>query len=231
MIPRSDQGLHGLLFCALLLLHLLCDDVGAAPPDAVVRIPSHGCSGTIIATGPGESWVLTCAHAFAGRARSKPLTIDVPSPSGGRTSGSRAKPEIVRLDEQGDLCLIRLPAGPLDYFAPVAESAPGVGEIVEAVGYEEMRKPAYRMRTRIVGEGDHFTLTSERPIPGMSGGPLLAGGSVVGTCTGYESTRYGRGLFVRLYVVRGFLGFELRVPRGGFARPYPRYAPAPFGWR
>src|SRR5262249_49877161 len=67
------KGLLALLSFALCPLSLLSE-----PPDAVVRLPSHGASGTVIHTANGRSLILSCAHAFEGKARMTPVTLDVP---------------------------------------------------------------------------------------------------------------------------------------------------------
>ena len=56
-----------LLSLAALVLVLGDDQARAAPPvtSAVVRIPSHGASATIIETRQGCTLLLGCAHAFA----------------------------------------------------------------------------------------------------------------------------------------------------------------------
>jgi hypothetical protein len=196
--------------------------VGAEPADAVVAITSHGCSGTVIATGPEETWLLTCGHAFRGQDRSRPLAIDVPSPAGSPSRRPGSRPSIFKLSEEDDLCLIRLGVGPLPYFLPVAEQQPAVGARVYAVGYVRMEKPATTQTTRLVAIGEHWQNTYTKPIPGMSGGPLVdeQGGGLVGTCTGYEAGRGGRGMFVRLALIRRFLGLL-----GGLERSPRRVRP------
>src|SRR2546421_12471752 len=46
---------------------------------AVVRIISHGCSGTVIYSEEGRSFILSCGHAFRGSDRNRPVVLDVPA--------------------------------------------------------------------------------------------------------------------------------------------------------
>src|SRR5262249_12099647 len=93
-----------------ILLSLAVVAAGAAAPvDAVVGIPSHGASGTIIFTDSGRTLVLTCGHAFAGIEQHWPITLDVPAPSPGKARPARIR--LVALDQRSDLALIELSDG------------------------------------------------------------------------------------------------------------------------
>jgi hypothetical protein len=231
MKASSAFGWVNVLVGLLLTASLPAPIARADPADAVVRIPSHGCSGTVIATGPGETWIITCAHGWEGRDASKPLAVDAPWPAAGQQRDSGTGVRVVKLDHEADLCLIRLPRGPLPYFAPVGEIEPRPGQTVYAVGHAAMRWPANRAAYTVVDLDGQWTHTRQRPAPGDSGGPLLdASGNLVGTCTGFEGGRGGRGMYVRLLLIRRFLGF---APGSDFslpgARPAPFARPSPFG--
>ena len=69
---------------------------------AVVRVPSHGGSATIIATEQGNTYLLTAAHLFAHGA-SDPIVID------GEDAPQGAARRI-GIDQEADLALIQLSA-------------------------------------------------------------------------------------------------------------------------
>jgi hypothetical protein len=199
----------------------------AEPADAVVCIVSHGCSGTVVATGPGQTWVLTCAHAFRGNDRSKPVVLDAPAPAGRAPRVTNARPTVWKIDTEADLCLIEMTTGPLPFYLPVGERQPLAGEQVVAVGYEKMVKPAAVKPTTVLDVGPHWQHTRERPIPGMSGGPLIEpkSGALVGTCTGYESQGERRGMYVRLSAVRAFMGLDAKPVAPGSGPRLPPLLP------
>jgi hypothetical protein len=45
---------------------------------AVVRLPSHGASATVIETANGRTVLLGCGHAFQGANRNKAIVVDMP---------------------------------------------------------------------------------------------------------------------------------------------------------
>src|SRR5689334_17957136 len=77
------------LLAALCLLASSTQPARAVPPSAVasdlpkavVRIPSHGASATVIFTEKDRTFLLGCAHAFQGRDRLKPIVLDIPAPA------------------------------------------------------------------------------------------------------------------------------------------------------
>src|SRR5262245_36106411 len=125
---------------------------GAASLDeaylAVVQMPSHGASGTIVFTAAGETLVLTVAHAFEGSARTRPLVVLVPKPEGAGTE-KRVGIRLVAIDERADLALVRLGTGPLSHVAQVAPRGfKGPLGWSYSCGYDGMRLPAVWTRTR-----------------------------------------------------------------------------------
>src|SRR5262249_14992642 len=105
---------------------------------AVVQLPSHGASGTIIATAPGETLILTVAHAFEGPLRTRPVTVLVPSPEGsGRDQQVGIR--LAAIDERADLALVVMNVGPLAHAARVAgRGAPGLPAWAYSCGYDGM---------------------------------------------------------------------------------------------
>src|SRR5688572_21507561 len=92
----------------------------ADPALATVRIKSHGASGTIIATTPGKSWILGCAHMFLdehGRPseaeRQRALRLDGPAQP--YAAKQRAAARLIAFDHDLDLSLIELDNGPFFY--------------------------------------------------------------------------------------------------------------------
>lgn len=181
-------GLAILLVLIALLISMSAPPARADATDAVVRIPSHGISGTVIRTESGSSWVLTCAHGFPGSARYKAVQIDAPSPQPG--SPQRGGIQVVAVDAGTDLALLKMGVGPLPYVAPVAPAGfkPGA---CWSVGYDEMRlasgKPAVIRPANITGYQGPRTITRERPWHGRSGGGLIdqATGQLVGVVSAY----------------------------------------------
>lgn len=198
-------------------LLLAAGAVRAGPADAVVRIRSHGCSGTVIWTGPGRSLVLSCGHAYASAAdRRKPHQVDVPTATPGamRTGGI----SLVMLDLRADLALVEVLTGPLVYVTPVAPAGHRPGR-AWSCGYDEMRLPCTVRVATILSSQGASTWTREKPWHGRSGGGLIDPdhNMLLGTCTGYETGPGSRGIYTSLAAVRKFLW-------GPFDR---RPAPAP----
>jgi Trypsin-like peptidase domain len=161
---------------ASLVLVFLVRPIRAGPEDAVVRLPSHGASATVIYTSTGRTLLLGCAHAFEGKDRFRPITVDVPTstPTGvPRRPGVR----LLAVDEQRDLSLIEIADGPLPFVCPVA---PAVGAASRAapiecvsVGFDGMRWPVTVRTATLLGSRAERSFTRERPGHGRSGGALI----------------------------------------------------------
>jgi hypothetical protein len=164
---------------------------------AVVMVPSHGGSATVIYTAPGRTLLLSAAHMFEGLDRNKPIVFDAPAPVVG--APHKAGTRLLAVDHQHDLALFELSAGPLPYVMPVASLSQITARRVLSIGYDEMKQPAQMRPTVIVtaDDGGGFTLTQGRPFHGRSGGALLdeASGCLVGVVSGYSGycplDRYG----------------------------------------
>src|SRR5262245_3310735 len=162
-----------------------CLLVWAEPPDAVVRLPSHGASGTVIYTERGRSLILLCAHAFEGPARTTPIKLDVPCLHPGPPRKARIR--LLAIDYRLDLSLLELNDGPLYYVCPVAPAGHRPGCCL-SVGYDEMRLPARQAPATLLGSGRGITFTREIPWHGRSGGALIDhdSGCLIGVVQGYE---------------------------------------------
>lgn len=215
---------------------------------AVVRIESHGVSATIIWTGPGKSYLLTCAHGHTGQARHKPMTVDVPI-GGPINRENRATIRLIDIDYAADLALIEFGVGPLPSCCPVALRGHPVSKETLSVGFDEMKWPAVQRPTHVLTA---YTWTQERPWHGRSGGALIdPTGVLVGVCHGYtgptapdkahfrEVHPAGQGMYVSHETICRFLekqGWDLgSAPRhepprppgaGRVPAPVPRSAPS-----
>jgi hypothetical protein len=197
----------------LLLLHGYEQQAGAAEPvsedrlaAAVVRIISHGCSGTVIRTEPGRSFILSCGHAFAGGDRTRPITLDVPT----TRPGTRQKVgiQLLAVDYGADLALLLLRAGPVEFAAPVGPDGHRAGRHrLLSVGYDAMRLPAVQLPCHLLSEGLRVQYTVEKPGHGRSGGALLdaTDGYLIGVVSGYEVDGPGRGIYVSHAAILNFL--------------------------
>jgi hypothetical protein len=225
------------VLAAFLLLYA-ADWVSAQHPEAVhavVRLPSHGASATVIATQPGRTLLLSCAHAFEGADLRKPVTVDMPAshPLAPQPAGI----VVLKMDYAADLSLLQLNAGPVDFVATVASDPIGASSHLVSVGYDGMRLPAAQVPTRLLTQTASTTYTIERPGHGRSGGALLDldTGCLVGVVQGYEVTGWRRGMYVSHRAIVNFLrvgnsewgvGQTDRLPHSLLAIPYsPRACP------
>jgi hypothetical protein len=206
--------LSALLFAALVLVagHGRARAVPPPAAHAVVRIPSHGASATVIATRPGYTLLLGCAHAFEGPDRFRPIHLDVPVASAGQPQ--QALIRLLDVDYQADLSLIALGDGPLAYVAPVAPAGHVPSGNNLSIGYDGMRWPAQTIPTSILTSSATLTWTRERPGHGRSGGALLDAdhGWLIGVVQGYELTGPRRGLYVSHAAILRFLERQRATP-------------------
>jgi hypothetical protein len=206
------------LLTALCLWLAAAELAGAEPADAVVRITSHGGSGTVIQVGGGKSLILSCGHLFLDERTDRPdpnalarsLAIDAPSPA---PTGqvARVGVRLVDVDFQADLCLIEM-GTELPYVCPVAPPGTHASHLL-SVGFDLMKLPAVRQPNTPLGTSDGWTWTRERPVPGRSGGALidLDTGTLVGVCHGYTTELGGgRGMYVPLAAIHAFLNKQGR---------------------
>ena len=209
--PRSNPPCAALALLVGLAISSWCQQASADPPAqaslAVVRLPSHGASATVIATEPGKTWILGCGHAFQGRDRSKPIVIDVPTPY--PQPPRKVGTQLLKVNYEDDLSLVLLAAGPVDYVCPVAALGHPLGELL-SVGYDEMQLPAKVLPTHVVQLSAQVTYTRERPWHGRSGGALIDAhtGSLVGVVQGYEVEGQRRGMYVSHQAILRFLAGE-----------------------
>jgi hypothetical protein len=204
--------------------------VHAGPADAVVRLKSHGGSGTAIATGEGWTLILSCAHCFEGPDRTRPIVLDMPHNAPGLHKKVGVRVLQVGRTETVDLSLIKLNAGPVPYVTPISPLANHPRECW-SVGYDELKIPAKCRPARIVGQEGSRTLTDARPWHGRSGGPLIdkETGFLVGVCSAYtgpsdgvEYRRGEHGIYVSLPAIHAFL------VKAGVMRPSAGDAEDPF---
>jgi hypothetical protein len=201
---------------------------------AVVQLPSHGASGTIIATAPGETLILTVAHAFAGPARRRPIVVLVPTPQGA-SSVRRVGIRLVAIDPDADLALVALGTGPLPHAAALAPR--GTRTVTAySCGYDAMRLPAVCQFTRVLDSKGPTTVTERAPGHGRSGGALFDAdsGCLVGVVQGYTVERRPVGLYASLDGIHTFLtrhgyGRVLGDTAGSASSPSPAAGPGAGG--
>lgn len=205
--------MRSLRFVSLLLIAVSALAAGhgraeTVPPScvhAVVRVPSHGVSATIIKSEKGKSVLLGCAHGFNRNERNPTIRLDVPVPEG--TEPRKADIKLLAVDHDIDLSLILLEDGPLPYVAPVAPPGYKPGTNILSVGYDGMEWPAKKLPNTILGTSPNTTFTKERPGHGRSGGALLDAdkGYVIGVVQGYEIGGQRRGLYISHAAILRFL--------------------------
>src|SRR5947209_9159218 len=82
--------------------HLPAQDRAATSiANAVVRIPSHGASATVIYTEHGKTLLLGCGHAYQGQDRFKRMTLDIPCATPGPIQ--QVGIQLVEVDYEADL--------------------------------------------------------------------------------------------------------------------------------
>lgn len=199
------------------------------PSYAVVRIKSHGGSGTVIATENGRSWILSCAHMFCGRGENidpallnRPLKMDGPDQPYAIKRVANAR--VLAHDARKDLSLIELDNGPFHYV-PVAAPNHPPGRQIYSIGYDNQTWPMTVRKATIVHSSGDTTYTVEKPWHGRSGGGLFDVDSrvLIGVVQGYEVDRGGRGLYVSHAAVLRFLQPHLgRMPRPTSPVPTPQ---------
>jgi hypothetical protein len=229
----------------LLLVLFVPARVAAAPEDAVVEMPSHGGSATVIYSVQGKTFLLSCGHCFGSQAdRQKRIEIVAPSPAPNSNPVRTGGIKLLAVDAKTDLSLLEMGYGPLPYVCPVASVAPRPGLRALSVGYDEMKLPPQKRPATIVenrGVGWDVTLTTERPWHGRSGGALIdpTNGTLVGVVSAYtgppnhrELQSGANGVYVSHAAIVRFLqpySVALHQPvlgDDGFALPMP-YAPEP----
>jgi hypothetical protein len=203
------KDLLPLIMAVLLTLWLIFVEraFGQSSADnAVVRIPSHGASATVIWSNERKSYLLGCAHAYQGKDAYKKMVIDVPSSSSGQKAANGIR--LVALDYRLDLSLVEMNVGGLIYL-PVAPEGHKIPQRLVSIGYDNMKWPATRVWADLVGEDAIRFYTKQIPWHGRSGGALAdpQGPYLVGVVQGYEmsGSRPGRGIYANHRAILYFL--------------------------
>jgi hypothetical protein len=196
------------ILLALVLLAVSINGAWAANEQyAVVRIPSHGASATVIDTGPGYSWILGCGHAYQGSDRNKKMVFDIRRTAKGEPK--QVGSWLMDVDYQMDLSLVLLGEGPLDFVAPVGpHSHSPQGHQILSCGFDEMKFPMHQDKATILSDQGGTWYTKERPWHGRSGGGLIdvTSGCLIGVTQGYETEGPRRGMYVDLITIQKFIG-------------------------
>jgi hypothetical protein len=193
-------------------------------PTVLIRLgPAQG-SGTVVASVPGDTLVLTAAHVVEGAG---PIRVELHRYNLGRErveDGSHwprgVWGEVAAADPAADVAVVRVRG--IDALPYVARISPGDGEpargtVVTSLGIDggaQLSSWASRIGGLVWFEGEEegeqrpFLLTSRAPVPGRSGGGLfLDNGELVGVCIGRTSSERGRweGLFASTASIRQLL--------------------------
>lgn len=209
---------------ALILCLVFAGSATADPKGAVVRLPSHGGSGTVVSTGPGWSLILTAGHLY-GKPQNprvpgspmvpdqqrirQPMTFDIVASAAKGQGGSN----LLGYDLSQDIALVRLNYGPLPHVAPVAPAGFRPGLCLSG-GFDDMQFPGQWRTTHIIPDrGDGYTYTVEPPWHGRSGGGLIDAntGYLVGVCSGYtgahsrDDRMRGKGVYASHASILAFL--------------------------
>ncbi len=216
-------------------------------PTVIVRRGKHQGSGTVIASIPGESLVLTASHVLEGdgalyiEVHRYNLGLERRQPAAGWPREVPAR--VVALDKASDLAVIRV-AGfeAMPYVARIAPGSgePPRGEAVVSVGID-LGETLASWGSRVfdyaridMGNGGGprpFLLVEKPPEHGRSGGGLFTtDGTVVGVCVGRAEIIRGKrfGVFASSESIRRILrehDLEAAVARS-VARRVPRPAPS-----
>lgn len=193
--------------------------------DAVVRITSHGGSGTVIVTEPGRTLILSAAHVFVGQDQKK-ITIDAPWLKNHQEPDRQAPMKLLAAGnvEADDIALLEVQDGPWPHVCPVAPSGHRPSRDLWSCGYDEMRWPMVRDRATLTGRDDLHWYTRESPWHGRSGGGLidLEKGVLIGVVQAYQTAWPGgprtRGIYASHEAVLQFLA---RAQPRGQAQPAP----------
>lgn len=211
----------------------------AGPEDAVVCIPSHGGSGTIIGTGEGWTYVLTCWHCFPDAAsQRKPITIDVPKAWAHRQAGHGVGIKIIALGNKDvDVALLRINYGPVPNVVPIAPRNHKITAECISIGFDSMRYPAQVRPARIVKADSLIFWTDARPWHGRSGGALIekSTGYLVGVTHAYSGPRNhveyypgANGLYINHTQVFNFLVKAGAIQESPIqTQPQPQWQPYP----
>lgn len=198
------------LAVAAAMLVLVVGMARGGPADSAIRLPSHGMTGAVVATGRGWTRGVTSAHGFkGGKALRRRIIIDAPARRSGAVS--TAAPRLVAVDYRRDLALVEWSAGPAPYVARLAAQDPVPGDLLYSVGYDRMRSRYLVWYATCAYPQFHWRLgwiqrTVEPPDHGRSGGPLFdSEGHLVGLVIGYDP---GGGMYVHRRTIQAFLRGE-----------------------
>jgi S1-C subfamily serine protease len=231
-------------------------DLTFRPTVIVIRGNSQG-SGTVIASVPGETLVLTAAHVLAGAEQPyveiHRQNFGLERLGAGEGWPRKIEARIAAIDRAADLAVLRVGGlGAMPFVARVDpdRGEPEVGEVVVSVGIDRGTNFA-SWGTRIVeytridmgkGGGERpFLLTEKTPEHGRSGGALFrTDGTVVGVCVGRAEVINGRrvGIFASPQSIRTILrqhdldetvarSTARRLPRSTQSERTRRNEPAP----
>jgi S1-C subfamily serine protease len=194
-------------------------DLGVIRTTVQLRNGNRRGSGTVIASAPDETWILTAAHVIdkASDLQVELHRVNFGSRLTGLTEGGGwprlVKATVAASDVDADVALVLIRGmTALRFVARVDPAAgePSRGDVLSSVGIDRGLHLT-RWQTSVEGSAmvdlhrgkgpRRFTVTSRAPEHGRSGGGLFrADGTVVGVCTGQVQPPKGQkvGVFVAM---------------------------------
>lgn len=202
-------------------------------PTVVLRKGNGRGSGTVLASVPGETLILTAAHVLgpegALEVELHPFNLGMPDDPRGGGRPRVVPAEIAARDRAADVALVRIRGmAALPYVARLGPAEePAKDTPLRSVGYDEGRAligwrttAAGSARIDLYHAGDPrwFTITSRPSLEGRSGGGLFRpDGTVIGVCIGRVRSDQGRwvGVFASMQSIVRLIrdsGLEGRIP-------------------
>ena len=183
----SDLAWFGII-CLVVWLLMSVKALWAQHP-ALVRVVMQDAtgfgygSGAIVGVSEGKTYIASAAHNFRGMRHNGPgvMFSNDPSYRNGRDHAAYTGANLLFLDDNSDVALLSVDRtdapGVLDIGTPQA------GQEVETHGFPLGGEPrVYRGHVHSINSG--WVWTSATTIQGMSGGPAIADGKLIGTITG-----------------------------------------------
>lgn len=198
------------------------------PNLAVVRIKSHGCSGTVIQTTDGKSYILSCAHMFFDAANNfdpKKInaTFDVDGARQPYAPKKTARVKVLGADSDADLSLLEMDNGPF-YYIPIAPKGHRPGRYILSAGYDDMKWPITNQWCTLLGADTLWLYTREKPWHGRSGGGLFdyEAKVLIGVISAYENPPGSRGIYANHESILRFMAkFTSRMEQTPRTPPTP----------
>ncbi len=120
----------------VVLLAATAPAFAATPLDGVVKLTSHGGSGTVIWKGQQGAYILSAHHMFSGKDQNRPVVIEAPHPQ--PSTQQKVSARCVGVDAGADLALVLVQGGTFPYVTPVAPRGHRPGNLISC-GYDRLQ--------------------------------------------------------------------------------------------